>query len=171
MAKLYPAPCCFATRDWICEEREALPSRSNLFSREISFYLQSVGNKMGLNEGHCRHWCPLQEQLKSQQFSPEGRCHTTVPALPAIAKDMPGMKPPQAFKRQLTFLAYTTDWCTLGRGGEGGCQCLGKLAALRKRLLLCESSQGAAIIPAKANRAVLGSPGGTAQLVLCLLGS
>lgn len=34
-------------------------------------------------------------------------------------------------------------------GGEGSCQWLGKLVALHKRLSLCESSQGAAIIPAK----------------------
>lgn len=40
----------------------------------------------------------------------------TVPALPAIAKDVPRLKPLQAFKKQLTFLTHTTDWCTLGRG-------------------------------------------------------
>lgn len=53
----------------ICEGREALPSRSDLFSRAMSFYLQSVGNNVGLKEAHCRHWCchsPLQEELKRQ---------------------------------------------------------------------------------------------------------
>lgn len=58
--------------------------------------------------------------------------------------------------------------------GEGGCQWLGKLSALPKRFLLYESSEGAAIRSAnlaKASRAVLGNPGGTAQIVLCLMES
>lgn len=99
---------------------------------------------------------------------------------------MPRVKPPQAFKRHFCSSSF---WLTQqtgahlaevrllqkeqeGRtetGAEGSCQRLGKLAALHKRLSLCESSQGAAIIPAKASGAVPGSPGGTAQLVLCLL--
>lgn len=147
----------------------------------MSFYLQSVRNNVGLNEGHCRHWCcpsPLQEQLKSQECSPEGRWHTTGYTSPTshFQKDMPRVKLPQAFKRHFCSSPF---WLTQQTGahlaemmllqkeqegraeteGEGGCQCLGKLAALHKRFLLYESSQGAAIIPAKGNRAVLGSLG------------
>lgn len=43
--------------------------QNSLFSRETSFYLQSVGKNVGLKEGHCRHWgchSPLQELPKSQ---------------------------------------------------------------------------------------------------------
>lgn len=83
------------------------------------------------------------------------------------------VKLPQAFKRHFCSSPF---WLTQQTGahlaemrllqkeqegraeteGEGSCHCLGKLAALHKRFLLSESSQGAAIIPSKGNRTVLG---------------
>lgn len=111
---------------------------------------------------------PRRQVAHNRLYSPTSHCQRHVKGETA-----PGI--------QKAVLAHTTDWCKLGRGeafakGTGrknwnrrGRQLpvSGKADALHKRLLLYESSQGAAIIP---NRAVLGSPGGTPQLVLCLLG-
>lgn len=121
---------------------------------------------------------PRRQVAHDRLYSPTSHCQ----------KDVPRVKPPQAFKRHFCSspfwltqqidahlaevrLLQKEQEGTVETGGEGSCQCLGKLAALHKRFLLSESSQGVAIILAKANRAVPGSPGETAQHVLCLLGS
>lgn len=163
-----------------CKRRPFHPEATEM----TSFYLPPVGDNASLKSvsGICTTTAPAAEE--PLMLKTPGDTGQAIPAPPAIPKDLLRVKLPPAPKGtsaahlsgsrkkllhscQERFLQQQKEG-RAERGGEGGCQWLGKLAAPCKRLLLYESLQGAAIRSAKSGKCKQGCAGKSRREQLCL---